>query len=179
MDYTLTEEAVEEGEVDAVREELDTLAQQAGAAGVQRVPLAARRLVRLAAVAGLLRVPACTTRSRPGAELLQAAERGSSCWEHARELCTLVAAPGLVHQGLLAPPARPPRLARSVSQEGLADHWRAGTKAAARAFRAGYLELWAKLMREAYAADQGLFDQYLLDRLSSLLIALNTWVAHG
>lgn len=57
------------------------------------------------------------------------------------------------------------------------DHWKGGTKAAARAFRSAYLELWAKLMREAYAADQGLFDQHLLDRLSSLLIALNTWVA--
>ncbi|KAL4451286.1 hypothetical protein ABPG77_009358 [Micractinium sp. CCAP 211/92] len=88
MDYTLTEEVVEEGEVDAVREELDTLAQQ----------------------------------------------------------------------------------------EGLVDHWKGGTKAAARAFRSAYLELWAKLMREAYAADQGLFDQHLLDRLSSLLIALNTSV---
>ncbi|KAL4420809.1 hypothetical protein ABPG75_010465 [Micractinium tetrahymenae] len=88
VDYTLTEEAVEEGEVDAVREELDQLAQQ----------------------------------------------------------------------------------------DGLVDHWRAGTKAAVRAFRGSYLELWAKLMREAYAADQGLFDQYLLDKLSSLLIALNTSV---
>lgn len=33
VDYTLTEEVVEEGEVDAVREALDTLAQQVGAGG--------------------------------------------------------------------------------------------------------------------------------------------------
>lgn len=31
-----------------------------------------------------------------------------------------------------------------------------------------------KLMREAYAADVALWDQYLLDKLSALLISLNT-----
>ena len=36
-----------------------------------------------------------------------------------------------------------------------------------------------KLMREAYAADVALWDQYLLDKLSALLISLNTWVPTG
>lgn len=35
-----------------------------------------------------------------------------------------------------------------------------------------------KLMREAYAADVALWDQYLLDKLSALLISLNTWVTN-
>jgi hypothetical protein len=33
--------------------------------------------------------------------------------------------------------------------------------------------MWDKVVREAHAADV-LFDQFLLDRLSSLLISLNT-----
>ncbi|PRW20268.1 sister-chromatid cohesion 3 [Chlorella sorokiniana] len=70
-----------------------------------------------------------------------------------------------------------------AQEDGLDDHWgrlvgggRGASPAAARAFRANYLELWDKLMREAYAADVALWDQYLLDKLSAVLISLNTSV---
>ncbi|EFN51942.1 hypothetical protein CHLNCDRAFT_139605, partial [Chlorella variabilis] len=66
-------------------------------------------------------------------------------------------------------------LDRLAQEEGLEDHWR-GTKAASKSFRANYLELWDKVVREAAAADVALWDQYLLDKLASLLIALNTSV---
>ena len=72
-------------------------------------------------------------------------------------------------------PAPAPAPVPAVTQEGLEDHWRQGAKgaAAARALRANFLEMWDKVVREAHAADV-LFDQFLLDRLTSLLISLNT-----
>lgn len=157
VDYTLTEEAVEEGEVDALREELDQLAQQVGAGGGEG------RGVQVSAGAAKGGSSVC----KQGRLRLRRGKRGSDTRPAMHAL-------GSLH----APSPLRPRPARlPARQEGLVDHWRGGTKAAARAFRGNYLELWAKLMREAYAADQGLFDQHLLDRLSSLLTALNTWVA--
>lgn len=54
--------------------------------------------------------------------------------------------------------------------EGLNDPFKARGK---KNFRSNYLELWDKIIREAYQADT-LFDQFLLDRVISLVTALNT-----
>ena len=85
-------------------------------------------------------------------------------------------------QCLTAPTPAPTPLHPPVLQEGLEDYWRgkvgSGGPAAARAFRAHYCELWDRVVREAHAADL-LFDQFLLDRLCSLLVALNTCVRAG
>lgn len=59
---------------------------------------------------------------------------------------------------------------RLVPQEGGADPFRCRTF---RNFSAGFCALWDKALRGLYAADK-LFDEYLLDRLTSLVTALNT-----
>ena len=54
-------------------------------------------------------------------------------------------------------------------QDGLEDPFRSK---AGKSFKANYLELWDKVMRECQSADV-LFDNYLLDKLSDLIIALS------
>ena len=54
-------------------------------------------------------------------------------------------------------------------QAGLEDHFRSK---AGKSFKANYLELWDKIMRECQSADL-LFDNYLLDKISYLVIALS------
>ena len=64
-------------------------------------------------------------------------------------------------------------------QQGLDDPFK-GRTAAARSARDGYLHMWDVLVREA-AASELLFDSYLLEKLTNLVIALN-WCAdclHG
>ena len=87
-----------------------------------------------------------------------------------------------VEQCASPPSLPPPPHPHPPVQEGLEDYWRgkagSGGPAAARAFRGHYCELWDRVVREAHAADL-LFDQFLLDRLCSLLVALNTCVVEG
>ncbi len=61
-------------------------------------------------------------------------------------------------------------------QQGLDDPFK-GRTAAARVARDGYLHMWDVLVREA-AASELLFDSYLLEKLTNLVIALN-WCAHA
>ncbi|GAB4819997.1 hypothetical protein N2152v2_007043 [Parachlorella kessleri] len=58
------------------------------------------------------------------------------------------------------------------AQEGLEEPFKAK---GAKNFRSNYLELWDKIVREAYHAEV-LLDQYMLDKLINLVIALNTSV---
>ena len=62
------------------------------------------------------------------------------------------------------------------AQQGLDDPFK-GRTAAARVARDGYLHMWDVLVREA-AASELLFDSYLLEKLTNLVIALN-WCAHA
>ncbi len=65
------------------------------------------------------------------------------------------------------------------TQQGLEDPFK-GRTAAARIARDGYLHMWDVLVREA-ASSELLFDSYLLEKLTNLVIALN-WCAdsvHG
>lgn len=54
-------------------------------------------------------------------------------------------------------------------QDGLEDHFKSK---AGKSFKANYLELWDKIMRECQSAGI-LFDNYLLDKVSFLVIALS------
>lgn len=54
-------------------------------------------------------------------------------------------------------------------QEGFEDHFKSK---AGKNFKANYLEFWDKVMRECQAADI-LWDNYLLDKVSFLAIALS------
>ena len=54
-------------------------------------------------------------------------------------------------------------------QDGLEDYFKSK---AGKSFKSNYLELWDKVMRECQAAEL-LFDNYLLDKLSDLVIALS------
>ena len=54
-------------------------------------------------------------------------------------------------------------------QDGLEDHFKSK---AGKSFKINYLELWDKVMRECQSADL-LFDNYLLDKVSYLVIALS------
>lgn len=54
-------------------------------------------------------------------------------------------------------------------QDGLEDHFKSK---AGKSFKTNYLELWDKVMRECQSADL-LFDNYLLDKISYLVIALS------
>jgi hypothetical protein len=146
VDHVLSEEEVEEGEVDQLKRDLDKQAQEVGAGPTVGCCSSV--------VCGVWWVLA---RRWP------ASSHASS---RSRHLITL---PPSAHA------ARPALSFGSAPQEGLEDHWRQGAKGAAatRALRANFLEMWDKVVREAHAADV-LFDQFLLDRLSSLLISLNT-----
>ena len=57
----------------------------------------------------------------------------------------------------------------AVLQDGLEDHFKSK---AGKSFKTNYLELWDKVMRECQSADL-LFDNYLLDKVSYLVIALS------
>ncbi|KAL3143333.1 hypothetical protein ABBQ38_002169 [Trebouxia sp. C0009 RCD-2024] len=60
-------------------------------------------------------------------------------------------------------------LVQQVSQDGIEDHFKSK---AGKSFKTNYLELWDKVMRECQSADL-LFDNYLLDKISYLVIALS------
>ena len=62
------------------------------------------------------------------------------------------------------------------AQQGLDDPFK-GKSAAARVARDSYLHMWDVLIREA-AATELLFDSYLLEKVTNLVIALN-WCAIG
>ena len=54
-------------------------------------------------------------------------------------------------------------------QDGLEDHFKSK---AGKSFKTNYQELWDKVMQECQSADL-LFDNYLLDKISYLVIALS------
>ena len=56
-------------------------------------------------------------------------------------------------------------------QDGLEDQLKSK---AGKSFKANYLEFWDKIMRECQSADI-LFDNYLLEKVSFLVIALSWW----
>lgn len=60
-------------------------------------------------------------------------------------------------------------LVEQVKQDGLEDYFKSK---AGKGFKANYLELWGKVMRECQAAEL-MFDNYLLDKLSDWVIALS------
>lgn len=202
MDHVLSEDDVEEGEVDQLRQELDKQAQEVrqakrlvgavvggdwdmvvgGAVGVQ--PPAAAFPARAFVLTATPAAPPGTPLAALFIPSLHHCRDGLD--NHFRQSPAVLAVFPAVGGGLLLlchlpltvylPTCSPLHSCYIPAQEGLDDHFQRGRpqSAAARSFRATYLELWDKLMREAHAADAGLWDQYLLDKLCSVLISLNT-----
>jgi len=56
-------------------------------------------------------------------------------------------------------------------QDGLEDHFKSK---AGKSFKANYMEFWDKVMQECQSTDI-LFDNYLLEKVSFLVIALSWW----
>jgi hypothetical protein len=88
---------------------------------------------------------------------------------HAHPLTPLHSAHAHSQIGFYLPqPPSPP-----FFQGGFDDVAVLGTKKVSRLIRASYLELWDRIVRESHAAEV-LWDQWLIDKLKDVLVALNT-----